>query len=216
MTPALFILQLHEAPQFFFAVVITVVISITLHELAHGWMAIRHGDDTPIRAGHMTGNPLVHMGVFSIVVLLIVGIAWGAMPIDPTRMRGRYAEAKVAAAGPATNLLLSLAALTALGLWMRFGTMPQAPSPMENLRFLLWVFGFVNLALCLFNLLPIPPLDGSHILANFHRGYARFIANPHNQGVMMLMFFFIFMLGTGIFTAGLRAGRWYLGLIAGM
>ncbi len=215
MTLALFIQRLADAPRFFFAVVITVVISIMLHELAHGWMAIRHGDDTPIRSGHMIGNPLVHMGGFSIILLLVVGIAWGAMPINPSRMRGRYAEAKVAAAGPATNLLLALVALTALGLWMRLGTLPEPDTPMANVSYLLGIFGFINLALCLFNLLPIPPLDGSHILANFHHGYARFINNPHNQGVMLLMFFFIFVFGSGIFAASTRAALWYTELIAG-
>jgi Zn-dependent protease len=176
---------------YFFAALLSVVISITLHELAHGWAAIRLGDNTPIHTGHMTGNPLVHMGPFSIAALLIVGIAWGQMPIDPTRLRGRYAEALVALAGPATNFLLAFVALTGLGIWLRFGG-PIDTQVEENVQILLEAFGGINLLLGVFNLLPVPPLDGSHILANFSRPYAQFISDPAHQGIMMLAFIFTF------------------------
>src|SRR5690606_18124128 len=63
MLAALFIETLSINPPYFFATVIAIVISIVLHELAHGWVAIRHGDDTPIETGHMTLNPIVHMGI---------------------------------------------------------------------------------------------------------------------------------------------------------
>ncbi len=200
MFSGLFIMQVFENPSYFFAVVITVVISITLHELAHGWMAMRCGDQTPIQSGHMTGNPLVHMGPMSIIMLLVVGIAWGAMPIDPSRMRGKYAEAKVALAGPVTNLLLAIVAMTGIGIWWGLGAVPAEGSPMARLQFLLLVFGTINIALMLFNLLPIPPLDGSHILGNFNRSYFNFIHDPSNRGPLMFMFFFVFLLGGFIFN----------------
>ncbi len=189
----LFVLKAFEPETqfFFFAAVLSVVISITLHELAHGWMAIRLGDHTPERSGHMTGNPLVHMGPFSIAALLIAGIAWGQMPIDPTRMRGRYAEAKVAAAGPAINFLLSLVALTGLGLWWRFGTFSDSLVQHNAISFLT-AFGGINALLGVFNLFPVPPLDGSHILANLNRKYALFIGDPAHQGFMLLAFIFFF------------------------
>lgn len=119
----LFVLRLMDPAQRFHALVwiVVVVISITLHELAHGFAAIRAGDDTPIRLERMTLNPLVHMGPFSLLALLVVGIAWGQMPIDSSRLRGKYAEAKVAFAGPSTNLLICLAALVGWGLLVRFG-----------------------------------------------------------------------------------------------
>lgn len=190
MRLSLFITNLWENPRFFFSVVFTVVLSIMLHELAHGWAAIRKGDDTPIRSGHMTPNPLVHMGPFSIFLLLVVGLAFGAMPIDPTRLRGKYAEAFVAVAGPVMNLLLAALAVIGLGLWYRFGTIdPEATSQFaENTKYFLYIFAVTNLVLCWFNLFPIPPLDGSHILANFHHGYARFLADPSKQGLLLLMF----------------------------
>lgn len=192
MMSDLFITEFATNRMYFFSVVFTVIVSIVLHELAHGWMAILHGDDTPIISGHMTGNPLVHMGLMSFAILLMFGIAWGQMPIDPTRMRGRYAAAKVAAAGPATNLLLAVIALTALGLWVRFGMIGDSLIQQNGLELLL-TFGKFNLLLCIFNLLPVPPLDGSHILANFNRGYAKLIYDPERQQIMFFGFIFVFI-----------------------
>ncbi len=100
---------------FYVSWVITVIFSITLHELAHGLMALRRGDHTPVELGHMTINPLVHMGPFSLAALFFLGIAWGAMPVNPSRLRGKYGEALVALAGPVTNLLLAFLGLTGLG-----------------------------------------------------------------------------------------------------
>ncbi|MEE9211098.1 MAG: site-2 protease family protein [Phycisphaeraceae bacterium] len=188
----LFIMELGKDPPFFFIVVFTVVLSIVLHELAHGWMAIRHGDDTPIHTGHMTGNPLVHMGPFAIIALFLFGIAWGQMPIDPTRLRGKYAGAVVAAAGPATNLILAAISLTAVGLWWRFGTFDDTQILRNGIKLLL-IFGAINLLLCIFNLFPVPPLDGSHILANFHRGYANLLYDPAKQQIFFFAFIFVFM-----------------------
>lgn len=199
-----------ESRTFFFATVISVVISITLHELAHGWAAIRLGDNTPIRTGHMTGNPLVHMGPFSLIALCLAGIAWGQMPIDPTRLRGKYGEAWVAFAGPATNFLLSLAALTGLGLWIRFGGFPDADNQVQkNAVLFLSAFGGINAVLGVFNLFPVPPLDGSHILANFNRGYARFIGDPAHQGAMLLAFIFMFSMASVIFEPVFQAAGGY-------
>ena len=182
---------------YFVCVVASVVFSITLHELAHGYAAIRLGDRTPESAGHMTMNPFVHMGAFSIFVLMMIGLAWGAMPIDPTRMRGKYAEAIVAAAGPATNLVLGVLGLTIVGVWVGLSGAEgvSGGEPVENFRYFFLVFGATNIALCVFNLLPAPPLDGSHILANFHRGYARLIDNPSNQGLRLVMFIAAFWFG---------------------
>lgn len=218
----LFIQTLFSDPLFYLCVVVTVIISIVLHELAHGIAAVKLGDKTPILTGHMTLDPLVHMGPFSIAILLIIGIAWGLMPIDPTRMRGKYAEAIVAAAGPLTNLLLAFIALTALGLWIAndpdatgYGSASadQANPYFQNLRFFLYIFGSTNLALCLFNLIPLPPLDGSHILANFYRPYARFIFNPENMGLINGLFFMAFFIGGRIFGFAYQQAGLYTAFI---
>ncbi len=94
----MFILTLRDDPLFFFATALTVVVSICLHELAHGWAAIRQGDDTPIQLGHMTFNPMVHMGSVSLLLFVFTGIAFGAMPVNPLRFRSRYGQAIVSGA----------------------------------------------------------------------------------------------------------------------
>jgi Zn-dependent protease len=205
MLAAIFIEYLTISPPFFFATIIAVVISITLHELAHGWVAIKHGDDTPIVTGHMTLNPLVHMGMFSLILLALVGIAFGAMPIDRTRLRGKYAESLVAVAGPATNLVLGVLAVLAMGLWLRFGSPPPDAGPGANGWLLLERFATLNIALMIFNMLPIPPLDGSHIMANISSGYRRLLSHEFAQGASTAIFFAMF-LGAGVFI--FRVSDW--------
>ena len=171
---------------------IAVVVSICLHELCHGFAAISRGDRTPIEQDRMTLNPLVHMGIFSIIMLLVAGFAWGAMPIDRTRLRGKYAEAFVAVAGPVCNVVLALLSLTALGLWMRLAGPAPEGGPASNAQYLLFVTGLVNYALAIFNMIPWPPLDGSHILANFNEGYARLIDRLQLSGGVIMGFMLVF------------------------
>ncbi len=198
---------------YFLAVVLVVVVSIVLHELAHGWAAIKLGDDTPIHQGRMTPNPLVHMGLFSLLALAMVGLAWGQMPIDSSRLRGKRAETKVALAGPAMNLLLAIVCLTALGLWLRFGGPAPGPGLAENGQQLLQIGGMVNLALLAFNLLPIPPLDGSHVASDFFPGYRRFVENPANRGALFIGFIFAFMAARPLISLTQNVGSSYLSLL---
>ncbi len=161
--------------------IIWVIVSICLHELGHGVAAIWEGDDTPRRTGHMTFNPLVHMGGYSLVAFLLIGFAWGLMPVNPNNFRHRrWGDAIVAAAGPAVNLILAAVLLTAAGLVSAF--ILGAKNPPEwgvNLQLFLATGGWLNLALLALNLLPIPPLDGSRILASFSDPYARLLMNPN-------------------------------------
>ena len=94
MIAALFIQRAFdpETQLYFGCVIFTVVISIVLHELAHGWAAIWQGDDTPKQAGHMTPDPMVHMGGMSLLMLALVGMAFGAMPVNPRNFRSRYGD----------------------------------------------------------------------------------------------------------------------------
>ncbi len=205
---------------YFLAVALTVVISIVLHELAHGWAAIRLGDHTPRRLGRMTGNPLVHMGPWSLLMLVVAGIAWGQMPIDRTRLRGRHAEAIVAGVGPAMNVLLAAVALAMLAgllhLW-GFAEVPvelfmfETPGisvtpPQSNAIKFLLLFGVTNLLLAMFNLFPVPPLDGSHIVANYSRPYTNFVGAPKHQGFILMLFVFGFLLAGQV----LIAWAWWL------
>ena len=201
-----FFSYLSTDPAYYAAAVLAIVLSITFHELAHGWTAIKLGDRTPIETGHMTYNPLVHMGPFAIVAMLIAGIAWGQMPVDPSRLRGKWAEAKVAFAGPAVNLAIALVSLVALGLWIRFGGLPgEDEFRVANGQMVLRVFGVFNAILFVFNLLPVPPLDGSRILASANRDYARWAFDPANAGPVLILFV-VAWLGFAVFVPYVQLG----------
>ncbi|UCD74735.1 MAG: site-2 protease family protein [Phycisphaerales bacterium] len=172
-----------------------VIFSITMHELAHGWAAIRQGDDTPRRLGRMTMNPLVHMGPWSLLMFALIGIAWGAMPVDPSRFRNRrQGRIFVSAAGPAMNIVLSFITLTMLIPWLAFG--PQnTPVFYQNVTIFLWTGGWLNIVLALFNLLPIPPLDGSSILSGLSFRAYQFYQNPRAQMIGMFLVLVVFLTG---------------------
>ncbi len=218
----MFLQQLRDDPLFFFAAALTVVLSITLHELAHGVAALAQGDTTPRDRGHMTLNPIVHMGAFSIILFLVAGIAFGAMPVNPARFRGRHGRAIVAVAGPLANLALAAVALVALGLWIRFagawGNEHLAVTAGNGQR-VLWIFAKFNVALFILNMLPLPPLDGSSILASFHRGFDRFASRPENMpwffAGLLAVFFLSERSGWGFFTLAEHAGLAVLNLVSG-
>lgn len=200
-----FLTQAKEDPVYYVSWVVTVLVSVVLHELGHGFAALSQGDETPRETGHMTWSPLVHMGPVSLVLLFVIGLAWGQMPVNPARFKSRYGDAIVSFAGPAVNLVLALVGLTALGLWIRLA--PQTLSE-KGLTFL-WVFGSANLVLFLLNLIPVPPLDGSRALANLSPPYRRLTTDPNNQGVFLVAFIGIFLGARYLFDAAFwLSDRW--------
>lgn len=206
----MFIQTLQTNPPYFFAVVITVVVSITIHELAHGVAAVWLGDRTPIETGHMTLNPAVHLGAFSVMALLLAGIAWGAMPVNPDRLRGRYGDAWVSLAGPFSNAILALVSLGAYGLWLRNVGYIEQGETAGNAQYLLWVFGVTNVMLALFNLVPLPPLDGSRILSSFSPGFRRLVDHLNESGGTMIVFLLVFAVAGNVMwpLAKRMAERW--------
>lgn len=143
--------------------------SIILHEVAHGVAALRFGDDTAKRAGRITLNPASHVDPFGTLILPFLMAALGGgvlgyakpVPIDPSRMRDpRNNAVVVALAGPATNIVLALVAAVALRMWGSGITNQTALD-------LLFYLGTGNALLAVFNLLPIPPLDGSAVVTRF-------------------------------------------------
>ncbi|MCP3905732.1 MAG: site-2 protease family protein [Planctomycetes bacterium] len=171
-----------------------VLLSITLHELAHGWAAIWQGDRTPIEQQRMTMNPVVHMGPQSLIMFALCGIAWGVMPVNPHRFRdGRRGDVYVSAAGPAMNLLIMLVCAVLLGLWLALAP-GDSPTLYRNgtIFFLLGIE--LNLFLAVLNLMPIPPLDGSHILAGFSRKAREFFERPEATMIGLFVFIAIFFM----------------------
>lgn len=182
------------SPAYLVSWVVWVIVSITLHELGHGWMALRCGDDTPRASGHMTLNPLVHIPQMAWLMFAVVGFTWGLMPVQPANFYGKYDDAKVAFAGPAVNLILFALALVLDALWLTFAT--GLPEPFNrNMHMFLWTGTFLNLFGFIFNLVPIPPLDGSHILSNFSWRYREFWQREHGQMIGLFAFMALFFYG---------------------
>lgn len=148
--------------------------SVILHEIAHGLAALRFGDDTAKRAGRLTLNPVSHVDVFGTLILPgmlalsglgIFGYA-KPVPVNPARMRRpRDHSLVVSLVGPATNIALSVLAILAYR-YVVGGLQPGEPAPELLLR-VIGSFGVVNVILAAFNLLPIPPLDGSAVIERF-------------------------------------------------
>jgi len=185
-----------------------VIFSITLHELAHGWAAIWQGDRTPIERGHMTWNPLVHMGWASLLMFAVIGIAWGLMPVDPSRMRhGRRSMGWVALAGPMMNVLIAFVTLTVLAV-----ALAKHLAIGERATLLLWRAGYINVALAILNLLPVPPLDGSRIAAGVSIKAYSYFNRPEVAGASIFVLLAIVFLGGGglIFDGAGAASKWYL------
>lgn len=196
---------LSKDPAYFFIIVVAAIVSVTLHELAHGVAAILLGDDTPRELGHMTWNPIVHMGWMSLLLLVLTGMCWGMMPVSPWRLRGRHGHALVAFAGPACNVLLALAALTTIELWEILVVGAGTGYGALAYRFFFYM-GILNFALAAFNLLPIPPLDGATVLSGFHAGFRRLVQNPDfapwGPGALILLVIVMNRTGVGFFTLG--------------
>ena len=179
------------------ALIFWVIASITLHELAHGWAALYEGDDTPRVTGHMTANPVVHMGMPSLIVFLLFGIAWGLMPVNPQRFRHKkYGRIIVSAAGPVMNLILAAITLTISAFLVETD---------KGLALFFYTGGWINLILFTLNLLPVPPLDGSVILANLSPRIAELYRHP-KAGLAGLLFF-LALLWTGMGDAAFNVAK---------
>jgi len=153
----LFITHLATNPWDYFMWIIIVMFSICVHEYAHAAVALRFGDDTAAQQGHLSLNPMIQMGPTSLVILCLIGIAWGAVPVDISRIRRRLGEALVALAGPLSNLGLCI--LFAAGVVIAELTLGHGEQANRAVMFF-QLGAAANAVLFLFNLLPIPMLDG--------------------------------------------------------
>ncbi len=190
-----------------------VIFAICLHELAHGWVALWQGDDTPRRLNRMTMNPLVHMGGLSLLVFALIGIAWGVMPTDPSKYRNRrWGRVLVAVAGPAMNIVLAIISLTLLAFWVQYGQGLVGETLFENVANFLFVGGWLNIILAIFNMLPIPPLDGSQVLSGMSYKAYEFFQSPQSQmfGLFVLLAIFITGAARVLFSVAAELSQLYV------
>jgi Zn-dependent protease len=170
-------LQSIDVAQAIIFIALFVLVSGPVHECAHAYTALRLGDGTAKLFGRVSLDPFVHFDplggtllIASVVLSLVsggapFGFGWAKpTPVNPYNLRGRYADARVAAAGPLSNLLL--AAVFAVGfriLWQN-GVYPDNTSAMNMVQLVFLTGVSLNVLLMLFNLIPVAPLDGSHVL----------------------------------------------------
>jgi len=184
---------------------IPMILSLTVHEWAHAWSARRLGDDTAERMGRLTLNPVSHIDPFGTIILPLIlvmshapAFGWARpVPVDPSRFRrgvsmGR-GMALTASAGPLANVLLAVASTIVLGLMLRFDVAGVAA------RGLLIDAILLNVVLALFNLIPVPPLDGSRIVAwllpaRLHHGW---LAVERFAPILLIV---VFMFGSRIIS----------------
>ncbi|MFH1714071.1 MAG: site-2 protease family protein [Candidatus Nealsonbacteria bacterium] len=184
--------------EYLFLIVI-LIFSVVIHEVAHGATANYLGDPTAKYAGRLTLNPIKHLDPIGSVILPLVliimaqvtggGIIFGwakPVPINPFNFRDRkYGSAKVSLAGPGANLAVALFFGLALRLIPFVSGIPGLVSIFSYIV-------YINILLAVFNLLPIPPLDGSHILFTFLPGEERIRAALSQYGLFILLFVLFF------------------------
>jgi Zn-dependent protease len=181
------------------------LLAVTFHEVAHGYAAERCGDPTARLLGRLTINPLRHLDPIGTLALLLLGFGWArAVPVNPGNLRRtRQDMVLVALAGPGANLALAILC----ALLLRWGTPLTGPFPAESDALMVGeplgmmaAFGlYINVILALFNLLPIPPLDGGRVLLNVLPEASAAILRRIEPFGLILIVFLVF--GTSLWQA---------------
>jgi Zn-dependent protease len=215
----LFIQTLIANPLFGMLQIVAVIFSVCCHEYAHAQMALWQGDATAAEEGHLTLNPLKQMGPMSLLMLLFIGLAWGAVPVNRSRMRHSYSEALVSFAGPATNIFLFILSSIAFGVCLiafshgDFGHVIKAfeyagmrgvyaLTPENNIPITFFhLMAVLNVALFLLNMLPVPILDGWKVYNYLFAGKLN-LNSELAKGAVLLIIFGVFMGGDLLFRAG--------------
>ncbi len=170
------------------------LLALTLHEYAHGYIAYRFGDPTALQAGRLSLNPLKHLDPLGTIAFFFIKIGWAKpVPVNAAYFRNpRRDMLWVALAGPLTNLLLALISALLLRLVLVGGSLlpnlPLIEAVLVPFSLMLATSVWINLVLCIFNLLPIPPLDGSRIISGLlPREMAARFASVERYGFILIL-----------------------------
>ncbi len=182
--------------------VLLVILSASVHEFGHAVVAYRLGDDTAKRQGRLTLNPLSHIDTFgSLVLPLLMGLAGGPVfafakpvPYNPNKLRNpRRDEVLVAFAGPATNILQACFGAIMANLIWRFSLQDIVSGGMAYWAYVVAsTYVYVNCTLAFFNLIPLPPLDGSSIVSPLLKGEARrkyYVVQQYSLPILMILLY---------------------------
>jgi Zn-dependent protease len=192
--------RLAETGKILVLYMVTTLLSLTVHEYSHARVADFLGDETPRRQGRLTLSPLAHIDPLGTLVIPIVAILAGGVPFlawarpvqtNPQnytrKVSMRNGHRMVAAAGPLSNLLFAAVAMGALSALVRSGAgFSLHAGTASAFAMLLLALVRVNIGLCVFNFLPIPPLDGSRLLPRSLDGFQRAIA-PYSFFILMIL-----------------------------
>jgi Zn-dependent protease len=174
------------------------VIALPVHELAHGYVAYKLGDPTAKDAGRLTLNPLKHLDPIGVIMMLVARVGWAKpVPVNSSYFKNRRAGMiLVSMAGPLSNLLLAFIFMMLWGLVVKLitiGTIVISTAAMETfIGYLIeffYVFVFINISLAIFNLIPVPPLDGSRLISAFipEESYYRFARYEQFVGLAFIV-----------------------------
>lgn len=183
------------------------VLSLSIHEYAHAWVAYKLGDISQKIRGRLTLNPLAHIDPIGFIAIMLIGVGWGKpVTVDDRNFKdSRKGMMLTSLAGPASNLLLAILVTIILKLLMVFGvlnTMVNSNVGGIILNMLLYVIQF-NIVFGIFNLIPLPPLDGSKVLAYFLPQRARgFMYTLERYSFIIILIIYFTNLTSYIITPG--------------
>lgn len=191
---------LAESPLGFLIWILAIVTALSVHEFSHALMGTRLGDPTAERAGRLTLNPLAHLDPIGFLALIFVGFGWGKpVPFNPYNLRNQvWGPTAIALAGPLANFITATSALMVLKILGLTLALPINNLLVQFLHLLL----VINVILAVFNLIPIPPLDGSKLLFSLFAApkYDQFRSKLETRGplILLLIIFLDSFLGVGL------------------
>jgi Zn-dependent protease len=173
-------------------IILVMLVAFSVHEFAHAWTAWKFGDDTAYLEGRVTLNPMAHLDWIGILFLLLAGFGWAKpVPVRRSRFKNpRLMSIVVSAAGPISNLLLAFLILFCMDL---LHALHVISSISNNMIIFIGYWVTINLSLFLFNLIPIPPLDGYRILEEFLPIRARIKVQQMAQWTTFIFLLIVFI-----------------------